>query len=93
MVKAAEAIVTGFPFACDIGSFNGQFYSYVAAFGAFVDVSYQTPQQTKNLLGHLAYILEGVKRLSTIKTYKLKIEHEGEVVEDYYVVGLITNSI
>lgn len=93
MTKAAECIVDGIPFACDIGSFNGTYYSYVAAFGAFVDVSYQTPQSSKNTLGHLAYILEGIKRLPEIRTYKLTVTHDEETVTDEYMVGLITNSV
>ncbi len=93
MKEAAQTIIEGVPFACDIGNFNGNYYSYVAAFGAFVDVSYQTPQQTKNALGHLAYILEGIKRLPTIKSYKIKVIHEDETVEDEFLVGLVTNSI
>ncbi len=93
MKKASETIVSGIPFACDIGSFNGVYFTYVAAFGAFTDVSYQTPQQSKNMLGHLAYVLEGIKRIPTIKSYRLKIEHDGEIVEDDFFLALITNSI
>lgn len=93
MEEAANSIVTGIPFSCDIGNFNGQYYSYVAAFGAFTEVSYQTPQQTKNVLGHLAYVLEGIKRLSTIKSYNIKVTHGGEVVEDEFLVGLVTNTV
>ncbi len=93
MQKAAEMIVSGIPFACDIGALNGSYFTYVAAFGAFTEVPYQTPQQTKNFLGHLAYIIEGIKRLPSIKSYRLKIEHDGKVVEDNFVLALITNSV
>lgn len=93
MEDAARSIVTGIPFACDIGNFNGQYYSYVAAFGAFTDVSYQTPQQTKNVLGHLAYVLEGIKRLSSIKSYNIKVTYEDKTIEDEFLVGLVTNTV
>ncbi|MFA5657840.1 MAG: YegS/Rv2252/BmrU family lipid kinase [Oscillospiraceae bacterium] len=93
MKKAAEVIVSGVPFSCDIGTFNGNYFTYVSAFGAFTDVSYQTPQQTKNVLGHLAYVLEGIKRFPTIKSYQLKVEHDGKIVEDVFILGLITNSV
>ena len=76
----------------DIGSFNDRFFTYIAAFGAFTDVSYSTPQQTKNSLGHLAYILEGIKRLPEIRSYRLKIEYDGGIVEDDFVFGAVTNS-
>jgi len=93
MKKTAEMIMNGVKFACDVGCFNGENFVYVAAFGAFTDVSYQTSQQSKNMLGQLAYVLEGIKRLPSIKAYKIKVEHDGEIVEDEFIVALITNSI
>lgn len=93
MKKAASTIVNGVPFACDIGSLNGLNFTYIAAFGAFTEVSYQTPQQSKNAFGHLAYVLEGIKRLPSIKSYKLRIEHDGKVVEDEFIIGFISNTI
>jgi YegS/Rv2252/BmrU family lipid kinase len=92
IMKAAQAIVSGAQYLYDIGSFNDRFFTYIAAFGAFTDVSYSTPQQTKNSLGHLAYILEGIKRLPEIRSYRLKIEYDGGVVEDDFVFGAVTNS-
>ena len=62
MVKAAYTAVHGKEFPCDVGYFNGDTFVYVAAFGLFTEVSYQTPQHWKNILGHAAYILEGAKR-------------------------------
>ena len=93
MQKAAHDIVNGQPFACDIGSLNNHFFTYVAAFGAFTDVPYQTPQLNKNILGQLAYLIEGAKRLPSIKTYNIKLEHDGKIVEDTFLVALVTNSI
>lgn len=92
MLKAASAAVCGEPFPCDIGSFNDTYFTYVAAFGAFTDVPYATSQQFKNILGHLAYLLEGMKRLPTIRSFALHIEHDGEVVDDRFMFGMITNS-
>ena len=66
MVKAAETAVMGSKFSCDIGSFNEDFFVYVAAFGLFTEVSYKTSQEWKNVLGHAAYILEGAKCLHDI---------------------------
>ena len=62
MVRAAENIVNGNDFACDVGSFNEDVFVYIAAFGLFTDVSYETGQDMKNVLGHMAYLLEGMKR-------------------------------
>ena len=90
--KAANAIVNGKIFACDVGSFNRDIFVYVAAFGLFTDVSYQTDQKLKNILGHSAYVLEGVKRLLDIPSYHIKVTCGDEVIEDDFMIGMITNS-
>lgn len=96
MAKAAEVAMRGKDFACDIGHFNDDVFVYVAAFGMFTDVSYDTDQQLKNVLGHMAYIIEGAKRLpiTTSYHYKIEYEYEGEttVIEDDYLLGMVTNS-
>lgn len=93
MVKAAEKAVKGRNFACDIGSFNQDIFVYIAAFGLFTEVSYETGQDIKNILGHMAYLLEGVKRLSAIRSYHMRVAYEDKVIEDDFVFGMITNSI
>ena len=93
MVKAAYTAVHGKEFPCDVGYFNGDTFVYVAAFGLFTEVSYQTPQHWKNILGHAAYILEGAKRLHDIPSYVMKVEHDGEVFIDKFIFGMVTNSI
>lgn len=92
IMQAARTIVSGAPFICDVGSFNDRFFTYIAAFGAFTDVSYQTPQQSKNLLGRAAYILEGIKRLPGITAYHLIIRREDVRIEDDFIFGMVTNS-
>lgn len=93
MVKAAQAIVNGSPFACDIGTFNGDVFVYIAAFGLFTDVSYLTDQNMKNVLGHMAYLLEGAKRLNQYPSYHMKFAANGTVIEDDFMYGMITNSV
>ena len=90
---ATEAIVNGQPFVCDAGKFNNQYFVYVAAFGMFTEVSYSTPQPMKNMLGRVAYILEGIKSLAEIKTYPLTIEHNGETITGEFLFGMVSNSI
>lgn len=92
MMQAAEVIVDGEPFACDIGKFNDDYFVYVAAFGFMTDVSYQTNQEMKNVLGHTAYILEGMKRLGTWKSYRLRIESQEFTGEGEFMYGMISNS-
>ena len=92
MLEAADTIVTGTPFSFDIGQFNDDYFVYIAAFGIFTDVSYETKQSMKNILGHMAYILEGTKRLFNIPSYKIKVTHDGETIEDEFIFGMVTNS-
>ena len=92
MVAAAEMIMEENVYRCDIGKFNKQTFTYIAAFGLFTDVAYETDQDLKNILGHLAYLLEGVKRLFDIQSYHMKVTTEDEIFEDDFMYGMITNS-
>ncbi|MFV0363727.1 MAG: diacylglycerol/lipid kinase family protein [Suipraeoptans sp.] len=92
LLGAADVAVNGTPFSCDVGKFNHDIFVYIAAFGLFTDVSYQTKQEVKNVLGHLAYILEGTKRIFNVPSYKLKVTHDEEVIEDEFIYGMVTNS-
>jgi len=90
---AAQRIVNGAPMEFDLGTFGNQGnFTYVAAFGAFTDVSYATPQQEKQALGHLAYVLEGMLRLPKIANVHAKVEYDGGVVEDDFILGGVVNS-
>lgn len=92
MFKAADTIVDGVPYLCDVGQFQDKIFTYVAAFGAFTDVTYQTPQQSKNILGHLAYLLEGVKRIPSLTSYHIKIQYDNHIIENDFIVGIVSNS-
>lgn len=92
MLKAAEVAVHGTPFFYDVGGFNSEYFSYVAAFGAFTDVSYETPQASKNTLGRVAYILEGMKRLPMLKSYHMLAQYGNQEIEDDFIFGMISNS-
>ncbi|WP_310604777.1 diacylglycerol/lipid kinase family protein [Anaerosporobacter sp.] len=92
MVKAAEAVVSGEPFAYDIGSLNDRYFTYVAGFGVFTNVSYETPQTTKNLFGRAAYILGGIMSLPTVKSYHVRVEYDDTVIEDELIYGMVTNA-
>lgn len=93
MVQCANGIIDGVQFDYDVGKFNGEYYVYVAGFGAFTDVSYETPQNAKNLWGHTAYIAEAIKRLPKIQGYEMTIEHDGEVIQGNFILGLISNTV
>lgn len=93
MVEAAHVAVTGKEFRCDVGSFNDGIFVYVAAFGMFTDVSYATSQDIKNVLGHMAYVLEGIKRIYNIPTHKMRITCDDEPpMEGNFMFGMVSNS-
>lgn len=92
MKEAARCIVENKAYLCDIGSFNGDYFVYIAAFGIFTDVSYQTKQDMKNILGHLAYVLEGAKRIFNVKSYYVELDIEEQHIADEFIYGMITNS-
>lgn len=92
MLEAADTAANGVPFPCDVGVFNDDIFVYIAAFGLFTDVSYETKQSMKNVLGHLAYVLEGTKRIFNIPSYHIKVTYNEEVLEDEFVFGMVTNS-
>ncbi len=93
MVRAAETIMEGRNFPCDVGAFNDDIFVYIAAFGLFTDVSYETGQDMKNILGYMAYLLEGMKRLSSVRSFPMKVSWEGNQVEENFIFGMITNSV
>lgn len=93
MEAAAAVAAEGYPTLCDAGKFNDRSFLYIAAFGAFTDVAYDTPQQFKNLFGHLAYILEGAARLPNLTTYPLTVEHDGVVESGEFLYGMVGNTV
>lgn len=91
--NCAKTIVNGQYFHTDYGSFNGdKVFTYVCAFGAFTAVTYETPQQRKNYMGHSAYIMEALKRLGEITSYKMTFEYDKGTLSGEYVLGMIVNS-
>ena len=94
LVEAAKDIVGGEPLDLDIGSFNNRYFSYVASFGAFTSTSYSVPQDLKNLLGHTAYILEGIKDIPSIKPLDLTIRdvQNDRIYDEKYLFGAVCNS-
>ena len=92
MIDAAQDIMDGVFFEYDVGKFNEDYFVYVAAFGMFTDVSYETPQERKNIFGHAAYIAEGLKRLRTYKGIELTVEHDGIEETGNFLIGIVSNS-
>ncbi len=93
MIKATELIINGEASLYDIGNFNDKHFVYIGAFGAFTQVAYGTPQEVKNLIGHLAYVFEGIKSVSSIKAYHMNIKLNDREYNEAFVYGMVTNSL
>lgn len=92
MTEAAENIMKGQPAPIDVGSFNDSYFVYIAAFGLFTDVSYETDQNMKNAFGHFAYLMEAGKRVFNIPSYHMRVEADGMHYEGNFCYGMITNA-
>lgn len=92
-LAAAKIVVEGTPRFMDCGNVGGHIFNYIASFGAFTGVSYDTPQPLKNLFGHFAYLLEGVKHLSDIKPCSMRFENGGEIIEGEFAFGAFANTL
>ena len=93
VVQAARDIAAGSPHAFDVGRFQDRYFTYVASFGAFTRTSYATPQSVKNMLGHLAYVLGGIRELSSLRKYRVKTLLDNEtVLSGDYLFGAVSNS-
>lgn len=89
---ASVAAGEGEPRAVDVGRLNDTPFIYVAAFGAFTEVAYDTPQELKNTFGHMAYIMAGIGQLPNLTPYHLRVEHDGQVIEDDFLYGMVCNT-
>ncbi|MBO4845791.1 MAG: YegS/Rv2252/BmrU family lipid kinase [Lachnospiraceae bacterium] len=93
LMQALETSINGREQAVDMGQFNNANFLYVAAFGIFTKVVYTTPQEIKNIMGYSAYILEGIKAVSDLTTYNLKLTIDDKYYEGDFLLGLVTNSL
>lgn len=92
ILRAARDIMEGQPQALDVGRFQDRYFSYTASFGAFTSTSYSTPQNVKNVLGHAAYVLEGIKDLPNIRPQNVCLEADGQIYDGDFLFGAVCNS-
>ena len=91
-IQAARDIAEGSPRQYDVCRFGDRYFSYVASFGAFTKSSYATPQSLKNVLGHTAYLLSGIREITQIHKLHVRMELEDQTIEDDFIFGAICNS-
>lgn len=93
VVQAAQDIAAGKPVSYDIGRFCDRYFTYVASFGAFTKSSYTTSQSVKNALGHLAYVLEGIREITSLHRYHVAVTLDDSLREEGdYIFGAVSNS-
>lgn len=93
LTELAATAVTGVPHTHDLGRFNGRSFLYVAAFGAFTEIAYSTPQKGQESAGvQRLYIRSGEKFGHSIKPYHIKVEWEDQVLEGDYLYGMVSNT-
>lgn len=91
-VQAAKDIINGVPKSIDIGLFNGRYFNYIASFGAFTEASYNAPQEAKNILGHFAYILEGIMSVANIRPYNVKFTFNNSTIDGEFIFAAVSNT-
>lgn len=90
--KKVKRTVKGDPLPIDIGSFNQRYFTYTASFGAFTRISYSTPQKIKNILGHSAYLIEGLRDLGDLREYTVNVCADKYNLSGKYIFGAVCNS-
>lgn len=90
---AAVNICKSVRMGIDVGKFGeDRNFSYIATFGAFSAASYSAPQELKNTIGHMAYLIEGIKELGNMRRYKARITADGSVFEGEYIYCSVSNT-
>ena len=92
ILEGVRRFLKGEAKAFDTGRRDGGYFNYVAAFGAFTEVSYGTPQEFKKQLGEAAYLIGAAKSLSKLKSRHVRVEHDGGELEGEFLYGGVSNA-
>ena len=93
MLNNLKDLLNGEVRRMDIGVVNNHPFIYVAGFGKFMNVPYETSRDMKVKFGYLAYLVEGVKSfISKTNLYELEYEVNGEKYKGLYSFILISNA-
>lgn len=91
MKQCANIACDGHVESFDVGKINSRYFNYVAGFGAFCNVSYETKQELKKQIGNLAYIIKALHEIPNLHPYHVKMNLDGKVFEKDLMFGLIIN--
>lgn len=88
-----QLLLTGVVKEMDVCNINGRPFVYVAGFGKFMQIPYNTPRKLKKKLGYFAYLVEGVKDFfSPTKLYNITYNVNGIEKTGLYSFMLISNA-
>lgn len=91
MKQCANIACVGHIESFDVGKMNSHYFNYVAGFGAFCNVSYETKQELKKQIGNLAYIIKAIHEIPNLHPYHVKMNLDGKFFEKDLMFGLIIN--
>lgn len=91
MKQCANIACAGHIESFDVGKINSRYFNYVAGFGAFCNVSYETKQELKKQIGNLAYIIKAIHEIPNLHPYHVKMNLDGKILEKDLMFGLIIN--
>ena len=93
IITNLKDILSGVVKNVDICSINGRYFVYVASFGKFMEIPYETPQKLKHRIGHAAYLLSGAKQIfKRIPKYDVTYEIDGSKHNGKYTFIIISNA-
>lgn len=91
--KNIRLCLTGEVKNLDIPLVNRRPFVYVAGFGKFLDIPYETPRNLKKKFGHMAYLWAGFKDFFRVtKNYKLSYVIDGVEKKGLYSFILISSA-
>ncbi|WP_047979595.1 diacylglycerol kinase [Ornithinibacillus contaminans] len=90
--KAVDVIVADHSMLLDIGKVNEQYFINIAGGGKLTELTYDVPSKLKTMIGQLAYYAKGIEMLPSLKPAQVKIEYDGNVIEEDIMLFLISNT-
>ena len=96
-IEAAKVAVSEYVRCLDVGLFDEEYFSYVAAFGFASNVAYDTDQKAKNTWGVLAYVANAIKNIEPQHLNqvccKMRVDTGTDILEDEFIFGAISNTL
>ncbi len=92
-INNLKLLMNGVEKKMDICTINGDPFIYVAGFGKFMNIPYDTSRKTKKKFGYFAYVMKAVKNFFMFtKLHDVTYEINGERYSGLYSFMFITNA-